>query len=210
MLWNKPSANKPLVHFVNGRCLHPPFAQGLEQAVFGLGCFWGAERCFWGLPQVHVTAVGYAGGHTADPTYRKVCGGATGHAEVVLVVHRAGDDAYRELLSVFWQAHDPTQGMRSGNDIGEQYRSIILCASARQYELANRARGVYQAALDDAGYGKITTGIAMLNKFYHAEDEHQQYLARHPHGYCGIRGLGVPFAADALASEAGAQEVVHV
>ncbi len=180
------------VHFVNGESLYPPFPQDTEQAVFGLGCFWGAERCFWTLPDVHVTAVGYAGGQAANPSYHLVCGGTTGHVEAVLVIYRGGDDAYRRLLSHFWQAHDPTQGMRSGNDIGEQYRSVIFCANRAQYRLAVGSRDGYQKRLDASGYAKITTEVAMLPEFYYAEDYHQQYLAKNPRGYCGIKGLGVP------------------
>ena len=185
------SVDKSLAHFVSGNPLQPPFPRGTEQALFGLGCFWGAERCFWTLPDVYVTAVGYAGGHTPNPSYRQVCNGMTGHVEVVLVVYSGGDDMYRGLLSHFWQSHDPTQGMRSGNDIGEQYRSVIFCANDTQYRLAVQSRDAYQKRLGTAGYGKITTEIAMMPAFYYAEDYHQQYLAKNPQGYCGIKGLGI-------------------
>lgn len=183
--------NENTVHFVNGKPLCPPFPHDTERALFGLGCFWGAERCFWSLPDVHVTAVGYAGGSVANPSYRRVCTGATGHAEVVLVVYRGGDAAYRRLLSHFWQAHDPTQGMRSGNDIGTQYRSVVFCANPAHYRLAVKSREAYQERLDAAEYAKITTTVVPMPPFYYAEDYHQQYLAKNPNGYCGIRGLGV-------------------
>jgi len=201
--------NKALLHHVSGRALAPPFPDDTEQAVFALGCFWGAERCFWTLPGVHLTAVGYAGGHTDNPGYEQVCGGATGHAEAVLVVYRGGRAAFARLLKVFWEAHDPTQGMRQGNDIGSQYRSAIFCGTGEQMELALRSRELYQAALSAAGRGKITTEIAPAPAFFHAEDYHQQYLAKNPRGYCGLGGTGVCFDAAAL-SQAGAQQVVHV
>lgn len=205
--------NTTLPHHVSGRPLAPPFPDDTEQAMFALGCFWGAERCFWTLPGVYVTAVGYAGGHTDNPAYRQVCGGDTGHAEAVLVVYRGGQAAWPELLKVFWEAHDPTQGMRQGNDVGSQYRSAIFCCTDEQLELALRSREHYQAALSAAGHGKITTEIAPAPAFFYAEDYHQQYLAKNPRGYCGLGGTGVRFDArfDAASpSQAGAQQVVHV
>ena len=203
--------NTASLHRVSGRPLAPPFPEGAEQALFALGCFWGAERCFWTLPGVYVTAVGYAGGHTDHPTYEQVCGGATGHAEAVLVVYRGGRAAWPELLKVFWEAHDPTQGMRQGNDIGSQYRSAIFCGSSGQLESARRSREHYQAALSAAGRGAITTEIAPAPAFFYAEDVHQQYLAKNPRGYCGLGGTGVRFDGfDAAPSQAGAQQVVHV
>ncbi len=179
-------------HHVLGTPILPPFPAGLEQACFGLGCFWGAERRFWGLPGVYTTAVGYAGGYTPNPTYDEVCSGLTAHAEVVRVVFDPARIDYAELLRVFWAAHDPTQGMRQGNDIGTQYRSAIYTVSARQRELAERSRDAYQRALSAAGGGQITTEIAPLRDFWYAEDYHQQYLSKNPHGYCGLGGTGVP------------------
>ncbi len=181
----------PERHFVNGRPLEGPFPEGLEQAVFGLGCFWGAERRFWETDGVYTTAVGYAGGMTPNPTYREVCSGATGHTEVVLVVFDPERLGYPDLLKVFWEAHNPTQGMRQGNDVGTQYRSAIYTFGEEQETLARRSLADYQAALDAAGHGRITTEIAPAGPFYYAEDYHQQYLAKNPGGYCGLGGTGV-------------------
>ncbi len=178
-------------HRVNGRPLQPPFPAGLQQAVFGLGCFWGAERRFWQQPGVWSTAVGYAGGLTPNPTYEEVCSGLTGHCEVVLVVFDPQQTDYPTLLRVFWEAHDPTQGMRQGNDIGSQYRSAIYCQDAAQLEQAEASAQRYAQALAAAGYGPLTTEIAPAPPFYYAEALHQQYLQRHPNGYCGLRGTGV-------------------
>jgi len=176
---------------VNGRPIKPPFEAGLEQAVFGLGCFWGAERRFWETPGVYATAVGYAGGYTRNPDYREVCSGLTGHAEVVLVVFDPERVAYEDLLRVFWESHDPTQGMRQGNDIGTQYRSVIYTSGDEQAAAASASLTAYQAQLTHAGYGRITTEIAPLDAFYYAEEYHQQYLAKNPGGYCGLGGTGV-------------------
>src|SRR5580765_7340711 len=181
----------PDVHFVNGHQLLPPFPDGLERAMFGLGCFWGAERKFWETPGVYTTAAGYAGGFTPNPTYREVCGGTTGHAEVVLVVFDPKKISYSELVKVFWESHDPTQGMRQGNDIGTQYRSGIYYYNDDQREIAQRSREAYQQQLSAAGYGAITTEIVPAPEFYYAEDYHQQYLSKNPGGYCGIGGTGV-------------------
>jgi peptide-methionine (S)-S-oxide reductase len=181
----------PASHFVNGHPLKEPFAPHLEQAVFGLGCFWGAERRFWQTHGVFTTAAGYAGGITPNPSYEEVCSGLTGHTEVVLVVFDPAIVGYDGLLTVFWEAHDPTQGMRQGNDVGTQYRSAIYTCSDRQQGIALNSRKTYQAELDKAGYGRITTEIAPLDTFYYAEDYHQQYLAKNPGGYCGIGGTGV-------------------
>lgn len=181
----------PDEHFVNGNPLKPPFPDGLEQAVFGMGCFWGVERRFWETPGVFSTAAGYAGGSTPNPTYQDVCSGDTGHAEVVLVVFDPAIVAYAELLTVFWENHDPTQGMRQGNDYGTQYRSVILTASDAQRSDAVASLDAYQGRLNSAGYGAITTEIVPLGDFYYAEDYHQQYLAKNPGGYCGVGGTGV-------------------
>ncbi|HZP36468.1 MAG TPA: peptide-methionine (S)-S-oxide reductase MsrA [Methylomirabilota bacterium] len=181
----------PDAHFVNGARLEPPFPAGLERAVFGMGCFWGAERKFWEVPGVYTTAVGYAGGHTPNPTYEEVCSGGTGHAEVVLVVFDPAKVSYESLLRVFWENHDPTQGMRQGNDVGTQYRSAIYCHGDAQRRAALASRQAYQAVLTKAGYGPITTEIREAPEFYYAEDYHQQYLAKNPWGYCGIGGTGV-------------------
>lgn len=182
----------PKEHFVNrGRPLTPPFPEGLEVAAFGLGCFWGAERKFWQQEGVWTTAVGYAGGQTPNPTYQEVCSGGTGHTEMVLVVFDPGVIAYSQLLKVFWENHDPTQGMRQGNDIGTQYRSAIYAYSDHQMKQAEASREAYQAALKAAGMGAITTEIRSAPEFYYAEDYHQQYLAKNPGGYCGIGGTGV-------------------
>jgi peptide-methionine (S)-S-oxide reductase len=178
-------------HFVNGRPLLPPFPAHLQQALFGLGCFWGAERKFWSLPGVHVTAVGYSAGQTPNPTYEEVCTGRTGHNEVVLVVYDPGAISYAELLRVFWEAHDPTQGMRQGNDVGTQYRSGIYCFDDTQRQAAEASRTAYAERLRAAGYPAITTEILPAGPFYYAEDYHQQYLARNPGGYCGLGGTGV-------------------
>ena len=181
----------PARHFVNGRPLVPPFPDGLERAVFGMGCFWGAERAFWQLPGVFTTAVGYAGGHTPNPTYREVCTGRTGHAEVVLVVFDPAAATYDDLLRVFWEGHDPTQGMRQGNDVGTQYRSAIYAFGEAQARAAEASRDVFQKILSKAGYGRITTEIREAPPFYYAEGYHQQYLAKNPGGYCGLGGTGV-------------------
>ncbi|MEO1319975.1 MAG: peptide-methionine (S)-S-oxide reductase MsrA [Pseudomonadota bacterium] len=183
-----PVADK---HFVNGNRLTEPFPEHLEQAVFGLGCFWGAERVFWQMEGVYSTSVGYAGGYTPNPTYEEVCSGHTGHAEVVSVIFDPAVVSYDALLSAFWEAHDPTQGMRQGNDRGTQYRSAVYTASAAQLAAARSSRDSYQARLNDAGLGAITTEIAELGTYYFAEDYHQQYLAKNPGGYCGIGGTGV-------------------
>jgi len=185
-------------HLVTGNSIHPPFPEGLETALFALGCFWGAERIFWKLPGIHATAAGYAGGHVADATYAQVCGGASGHAECVLVAHDPRVTDYAELLRVFWQSHDPTQGMRQGNDVGEQYRSAIFAADDAHLAQAQASRDAYQTHLREAGYGAITTQIAPAPAFYYAEDEHQQYLAKNPGGYCGLGGTGVQFAPPAM------------
>lgn len=178
-------------HFINGRPLKGPFPEGLELAQFGMGCFWGEEKRFWGLPGVWVTAVGYAGGLTPNPTYEEVCSGRTGHTEVVLVVFDPKLVRYEALLKVFWEGHDPTQGMRQGNDIGTQYRSAVYTYGAAQAAAAEASRAAYQAALSARGYGAITTEIVPAPTFYYAEDYHQQYLAKNPHGYCGVGGTGV-------------------
>jgi peptide-methionine (S)-S-oxide reductase len=182
-------------HFVNRQPLEPPFPAGFEQAVFGLGCFWGAERKFWQAPGVYTTAVGYAGGDTLDPSYREVCSGTTGHAEVVLVVFDPAVTSFDEMLKVFWESHNPTQGMRQGNDVGTQYRSAIYCSSPEHRHAAEASRLAFQARLTEAGYGRITTEIAdgppSAPFFYYAEDYHQQYLAKNPGGYCGLGGTGV-------------------
>ncbi|MCB1501381.1 MAG: peptide-methionine (S)-S-oxide reductase MsrA [Bauldia sp.] len=178
-------------HFVNGRPLKGPYPDKLETAIFGLGCFWGAERAFWQLPGVHVTAVGYAGGHTPNPTYNEVCSGRTGHNEVVLVVYDPAVVSYAALLKAFFEAHDPTQGMRQGNDVGTQYRSGIYVADAAQRTAAEAARRMYGEALKAKGYPAITTEIVDAPPFFFAEDYHQQYLAKNPGGYCGLGGTGV-------------------
>jgi peptide-methionine (S)-S-oxide reductase len=178
-------------HFVLGTPLEPPFPEGLEQAVFGMGCFWGAERKFWELDGVYTTAVGYAAGLTPNPTYEEVCSGATGHTEVVLVVFDPTKTSYETMLRTFWENHDPTQGMRQGNDIGTQYRSGIYTFSDAQREAAERSKGMFQERLADARYGEITTEILPAPAFYYAEDYHQQYLAKNPNGYCGLGGTGV-------------------
>ncbi|HEY0850543.1 MAG TPA: peptide-methionine (S)-S-oxide reductase MsrA [Bradyrhizobium sp.] len=179
-------------HFVNGRALLPPYPEGLEQAVFGLGCFWGAERKFWELGEgVFTTAVGYAGGNTPNPTYEEVCSGRTGHTEVVLVVYDPKQVSYEKLLKTFWENHNPTQGMRQGNDVGTQYRSAIYTFSDAQKKAAEASKATYQKALSAKGLSAITTEIAAAGPFYFAEDYHQQYLAKNPAGYCGLGGTGV-------------------
>ncbi len=179
------------IHFVNGNTIKPPFPEGVELAYFGMGCFWGAERLFWQTPGVYATAVGYGGGFTPNATYDEVCSGRTGHTELVLVAFDPNLVSYDKLLNVFWEGHDPTQGMRQGNDVGTQYRSAIYAASDEQLSAAKVSRDVYQAQLTDAGYGEITTEIATAGAFYYAEEYHQQYLAKNPNGYCGIGGTGV-------------------
>ena len=181
----------PEGHFVNGHRLEAPFPAGLERAMFAMGCFWGAERKFWQLPGVYSTAVGYAAGPTPNPTYREVCSGMTGHAEVVLVVFDPKAIRFEDLLKVFWENHDPTQGMRQGGDVGTQYRSGIYCVDDAQRRAAESSRDAYQAVLSKAGLGAITTEILAAPEFYYAEDYHQQYLAKNPGGYCGIGGTGV-------------------
>ena len=178
-------------HFVNGNPVQAPFPENLEQAVLGLGCFWGAERRFWETAGVYTTAVGYAGGQTPNPTYQEVCTGNTGHAEVVLVVFDPGVVDFEAVLKVFWESHDPTQGMRQGNDIGTQYRSAIYTMNDEQQAVAKHSRDAYQGELSRAGLGNITTEILPLDNYYYAEDYHQQYLAKNPGGYCGIGGTGV-------------------
>jgi len=178
-------------HFVNRHRIVPPFPDGLQRAMFGMGCFWGAERKFWTLPGVYSTAVGYAAGHTPNPTYREVCTGMTGHTEAVLVVFDPSKISYDELLRVFWENHDPTQGMRQGNDAGTQYRSGIYAYDAAQQSAAEASRDAFQKRLTDAGYGRITTEILRAPEFFYAEEYHQQYLAKNPDGYCGLGGTGV-------------------
>ncbi len=184
----------PASHYVNGHPLAGPLPAGMEQAVFGLGCFWGAERKFWQVPGVYVTAVGYAGGYTPNPTYEEVCSGRTGHTEVVRVVYDPKQVSYAQLLKVFWEAHDPTQGMRQGNDLGTQYRSSIYTYSAAQRQEAQDSLQDYQDALKRAGFPAITTEVQPAPEFYYAEDYHQQYLAKNPGGYCGLGGTGVSCA----------------
>lgn len=183
----------PAKHYVNSNPLKPPFPEGMETAVFGMGCFWGAERKFWQLDGVYTTAVGYAAGVTPNPTYNEVCSGMTGHNEVVLVVFDPKVISYESLLQVFWESHNPTQGMRQGNDAGTQYRSGIYVYSERQRQLAEASLDKYQQALKAAGYGTITTEIVEAPEFYYAEDYHQQYLAKNPGGYCGLGGTNVCF-----------------
>jgi peptide-methionine (S)-S-oxide reductase len=183
----------PETHFVNGNRLAPPFPAAHEVAYFALGCFWGAERRFWQMDGVYSTAVGYAGGMTPNPTYREVCSGQTGHTEVVQVVFDPRRISYERLLAAFWELHDPTQGMRQGNDVGSQYRSAVYTTMDSQAAAAARSRDVYQASLTAASYPRITTEIGPIDSFYFAEEYHQQYLAKNPNGYCGIGGCGVPF-----------------
>ena len=183
-----PVVNK---HFVNGNAIKPPFPAGLELALFGLGCFWGAEKAFWKEPGVYSTSVGYAAGYTPNPTYQEVCTGQTGHNEVVRVVFDPAKVSYERLLQLFWESHDPTQGMRQGNDVGTQYRSAIYTYSPEQLRAAEASRDAYQTRLAAAGYGPVTTEIREAPEFYFAEDYHQQYLAKNPYGYCGLGGTGV-------------------
>lgn len=178
-------------HAVLGSPLQPPFAAGMEEAQFGMGCFWGAERLFWKIPGVHSTSVGYAGGYTPNPTYEEVCSGRTGHAEVVRVIFDPSKVSYETLLKAFWERHDPTQGMRQGNDLGTQYRSVIYCTNDGQLVPAEASRARYQQALDSAQRGAITTEIRPAPEFFYAEDYHQQYLHKNPEGYCGLGGTGV-------------------
>ena len=181
----------PARHEVLGTPLEPPFPEGIETAVFGMGCFWGAERLFWQADGVYTTAVGYAGGFTPNATYEEVCSGSTGHAEVVLVAFDPAKTSHERMLQIFWEGHDPTQGMRQGNDVGTQYRSAIYWVTDEQRERAEASREMYQVELSSAGYGEITTEIAQAGPFYYAEDYHQQYLAKNPNGYCGAGGTGV-------------------
>jgi len=181
----------PERHYVSGNRLAPPFPDGLEIAVFGMGCFWGAEKKFWQAAGVYSTSVGYAGGLTPNPSYEEVCSGLTGHAEVVQVVFDPRKTSYAEMLRIFWENHDPTQGMRQGNDVGTQYRSTIYWTSPAQKELAEQSRDLYQKKLQAAGYGPITTEVRAAPEYFYAEDYHQQYLAKNPHGYCGMGGTGV-------------------
>ena len=190
----------PRQHYVNGHPLVPPFPEGLELAMFGMGCFWGAERVFWKTPGVFSTAVGYAAGVTPDPVYEQVCSGLTGHAEVVRVVFDPARVSYATLLRLFWESHDPTQGMRQGNDVGTQYRSGIYVYTTEQRRLAEASRDAYQPVLVKAGHGRITTEILDAPEFYYAEEYHQQYLAKNPGGYCGLGGTGVACPTGALAS----------
>ena len=205
-----PGRNTPMPitgkHFVNGSHIKQGAAGTLEEAVFGLGCFWGAERKFWQLPGVVTTAVGYAGGHTPNATYEEVCSGRTGHTEVVRVVYDADKVSYEELLKAFWESHDPTQGMRQGGDVGTQYRSAIYAIGDRQLELAERSKAAYQRALAASGHGGlITTEVGPAPQYFHAEEYHQQYLAKNPDGYCGLGGTGIacPAGLGAAASAAG-------
>jgi peptide-methionine (S)-S-oxide reductase len=191
----------PAKHFVLGTPLEPPFPDGLEQAIFGMGCFWGAERKFWEAPGVYTTAVGYAGGITPNPTYEEVCSGRTGHTEAVLVVFDPNKTSYAEMLRIFWENHDPTQGMRQGNDIGTQYRSAIYTFGEGQATAAKESREMFASRLGDAGYGDITTELAPAPVFYYAEDYHQQYLAKNPGGYCGLGGTGVSCPIGVLPAE---------
>ena len=190
-----PGRSEPMAitgqHYVNGAKLKPPFATGTQQAVFGLGCFWGAERCFWQLDGVITTAVGYAGGSTPNPTYHEVCSGMTGHTEAVLVVFDPARISYEKLLQIFFESHDPTQGMGQGNDVGTQYRSAIYTFDTNQSQTAKYFVGLYEDALKRSGYRAITTELATAGEFFYAEDYHQQYLAKNPGGYCGLGGTGV-------------------
>jgi len=181
----------PEKHFINGNRIAPPFPQGMERAVFGLGCFWGAEKLFWNIPGVYSTAVGYAGGETKNPTYEEVCSGFTNHTEAVLVVFDPAKVSYETLLKAFWEGHDPTQGMRQGNDSGSQYRSAIYAYGEEQLKKALFSRNAFEPALKAKGYGSITTEIRSAPEFYYAEDYHQQYLGKNPNGYCGLGGTGV-------------------
>lgn len=183
----------PEAHFINGNPLEGPFPEDTEVAVFGMGCFWGAERRFWKLPGVYTTSAGYAGGTTPNPTYEEVCSGKTGHAEVVMVVYRPAEISYDELLRVFWETHDPTQGYRQGNDMGTQYRSAIYTTTDEQLDQAKRSRDVYQAVLSEQGFGEITTEIEPLGEYYFAEDYHQQYLGKNPYGYDCHANTGIAY-----------------
>jgi peptide-methionine (S)-S-oxide reductase len=189
----------PAKHFVNGNALKPPFPEGMQRAVFGMGCFWGAERLFWKAPGVYSTAVGYAGGETKNPTYEEVCSGLTNHAEVVQVVFDPRKLTYDQLLKVFWEGHDPTQGMRQGNDAGTQYRSAIYTYGDEQRKAALASKEQYERAIKEKGFGPITTEIREAPEFYYAEDYHQQYLAKNPAGYCGLGGTGVSCPTGVLA-----------
>ena len=184
----------PAEHFINGNSLTGPFPEGMEMAMFGLGCFWGAERRYWEQPGVYSTAVGYAGGITPNPTYEEVCSGMTGHNEVVLVVYDPGQITYQQLLAVFWESHDPTQGMRQGNDVGTQYRSGIYTFNDAQQAMALTSQKVFQEKLEANGYNEITTEVVAVPEFYYAEHFHQQYLAKVPNGYCGLGGTGVCYS----------------
>jgi peptide-methionine (S)-S-oxide reductase len=199
-----PGRDRPIptasTHFVSGRPLKGPYPEGMETAMFGLGCFWGAERMFWQMDGVWVTAAGYAGGVTPNPTYQETCTGLTGHTEVVLVVFDPKIVSYTELLKAFWENHDPTQGMRQGNDVGTTYRSAIYTFGSEQYQAAVASRDAYEASLRGAGRGKITTEVAPAPEFYFAEEDHQQYLAKNPYGYCNLRGTGVACAMPQAAS----------
>jgi peptide-methionine (S)-S-oxide reductase len=190
-----PGRSQPMAvperHFVNGNPITPPFPTGFQTAVFGMGCFWGAERIFWQTPGVFTTAAGYAGGYSPNPTYEEVCSGRTGHAEVVLVVFDPSVISFEQLLRAFWEGHDPTQGMRQGNDVGTQYRSAIYFSDDAQRAIAEASRDLYQKELSAAGHGAITTEIADAGPFYYAEGYHQQYLGKNPNGYCGLGGTGV-------------------
>ncbi|MFE8071487.1 peptide-methionine (S)-S-oxide reductase MsrA [Marinobacteraceae bacterium S3BR75-40.1] len=190
-----PGRDQPIetaeTHYVNGQPLKPPFPDGMEEVQFGMGCFWGAERCFWSLDGVYVTAVGYSGGYTPNPTYDEVCSGQTGHAETVRVIFDPEKLSFDSLLKVFWENHDPTQGMRQGNDVGTQYRSVIYTTTDEQFDRAMASRDRYEEALEAAGHGEITTEIRQAGPFYYAEAYHQQYLAKNPAGYCGLGGTGV-------------------
>ena len=190
----------PEHHYANGNRLRPPFPQGMELALFGMGCFWGAERLFWKLPGVYATMVGYAGGYTPNPTYEEVCSGRTGHAEVVRVVFDPKVISYEDLLKTFWESHNPTQGMRQGNDTGTQYRSVIYYYDPKQQIAAEASQVAYQHQLQKAGHGPITTELRAAPEFYYAEDYHQQYLAKNPGGYCGLGGTGVACPVGSVAS----------
>jgi peptide-methionine (S)-S-oxide reductase len=194
----------PAAHFVNHHRITPPFPAGMQEAVFGMGCFWGAEKLFWKLPGVYATAVGYAGGHTPNPTYQEVCSGLTGHTEVVKVIFDPTSTSYEDLLQTFWENHNPTEGMRQGNDVGTQYRSAIFTNGPEQQELAEQSRGHFQGRLSAARLGTITTEIAPAPTFYYAEDYHQQYLAKNPDGYCPNHSCGIPYRSAVLYSGAKA------
>ncbi|HET7499613.1 MAG TPA: peptide-methionine (S)-S-oxide reductase MsrA [Kofleriaceae bacterium] len=192
-------------HFVNGHRITPPYPEGMQRAMFGMGCFWGAERKFWQVPGVWATAVGYAGGLTPHPTYEEVCSGLTGHNEVVLVIYDPARLSYEQLLAVFWESHDPTQGMRQGNDAGTQYRSGLYAFDAAQLAAAEASKAAYGKRLEAAGYGPITTEIVAAPAFYYAEDYHQQYLGKNPNGYCGLGGTGVACPIGVMGASAAAK-----